>query len=185
MTYQSYIILFCIATPGQPCSLCCLVYSSIHDSIMPSKLKLTSKLAPDSCQVNSLKSAFVGLSASKLSEFIDKNTIISEYNASCQEKGIKCKVTTIKKGEPFINPTNYPTIYQLVHGCSMKPSLDHQYWVSDLSLDNVFVVLIKSSESHTLQMKMLQTFPRSTCYIRRWFMMLSSSGLWVFSSLEN
>ncbi len=41
----------------------------------------------------------------------------------------------------------YPTIAQLVRDCSMKPSLNHQYRVSDLRLDNVIVELIKTPES--------------------------------------
>jgi hypothetical protein len=84
MTYQSYFSLFHIATQGQPGGLCCLVYSSFHNSIMPSKLKLTFQLAPD----KHLKLACLNLSAFKLLESIDKNTIISEYDSSCQEKGI-------------------------------------------------------------------------------------------------
>jgi hypothetical protein len=52
-----------------------------------------------------------------------------------------------KKGEPTTKPINYPTISQLVRGCSMKPSLNHQYMVSDLSLNNVIVEVLKSSES--------------------------------------
>jgi hypothetical protein len=55
---------------------------------------------------------------------------------------------SIKKDEPSTNPTNHPTICHFVHGCSMKPSLAHQYQVADLSLGNVIVVLLKSSELH-------------------------------------
>ncbi len=108
---------------------------------------LTSKLAPDAHQVNSLKAACLNSSRSKLLDPINKNAIISKYDVSCQQCGIKDKVTTIKKGEPTIKPINYPTISQLVCECLMKPSLNHQYWVSDLSLDNVIVELLKSSES--------------------------------------
>ena len=52
-----------------------------------------------------------------------------------------------KKGEPTTIPTTYPSIAQLVRDCSMKPSLNHQYRVSDLCLDNVIVELIKTPES--------------------------------------
>jgi hypothetical protein len=83
----------------------------------------------------------------KLSHPINKNAIISKYNILCQERGIKHNVTTIKKGEPTTKPINYPTISHLVRGCSMKPSLNHQYMVSDLSLDNVIVEVLKSSDS--------------------------------------
>jgi hypothetical protein len=108
---------------------------------MQSSLKLTSKLSLDTHQVDLLKAAFLNLSAPKLSEPINKNAIISEFDASCQKKGTKCKA-------PSINPTNYPTIYQLVRGCSTKTSLNHQYQVGDLSLDYVIVVLLKSLKSY-------------------------------------
>ena len=114
---------------------------------MPSK-KLTSKLAPDARQVNSLKAACLNSSGPKLSEPINKNAIIAEYDASCQERGIKDIVTTAKKGEPTSTPITYPTIAQLVRGCSMKPSLNHQYRVSDLRLDNVIIELLKSPDSY-------------------------------------
>ena len=52
-----------------------------------------------------------------------------------------------KKGEPTTIPIIYPSITQLVRGCSMKPSLNHQYRVSDLCLDNVIVKFVKSPES--------------------------------------
>jgi len=52
-----------------------------------------------------------------------------------------------KKGEPTTIPIIYPSITQLVRGCLMKPSLNHQYRVSDVCLDNVIVKLVKSPES--------------------------------------
>ncbi len=70
-----------------------------------------------------------------------------EYNVSCQKRGIKERVTTIKKGEPTTKPTSYPTISQLVRGCSMEPSPNHQYWVKKLKLDHVTVELRKTSKS--------------------------------------
>ena len=113
---------------------------------MPIK-KLTSKLAPDARHVHSLKEACLNSSGPKLSEPIDKNSVIAEYDASCVKRGIKDIVSTAKKSEPTTIPITYPTIAQLVRDCSMKPSLNHQYRVSDLCLDNVIVELIKSSES--------------------------------------
>ena len=151
MTQQKLYYLFRIATLGQPEQLGCSVYSSIHDSIMPSKLKLTSRIAPDTNKVNTLKAICLNSTGSKLSDQIDKNAIISEYNTSCQKREIKEKVTTLKKGEPTTIPTtiptSYPTISQLVRGCSMKPSMNHQYRVKDLKLDHVIIELIKSSKS--------------------------------------
>ncbi len=75
---------------------------------------------------------------------VDKNAVIQEYKNSCLWKhGLSGPVTSSKKGEPTNLPTNYLTIAQLVHGCTMKPSLDHQYMVEDPSLKNVIVILIK------------------------------------------
>jgi hypothetical protein len=70
--------LFRIATSGQPEQFGCSVYSSIHDSIMPSKLKLTSRIAPDANQVNTLKATYLNSTGLKLSDQIDKNAVISE-----------------------------------------------------------------------------------------------------------
>jgi len=119
---------------------------------MPSKLKLTSRIAPDVNKVNTLKEACsLNSTGSKLSDQIDKNAIISEYNVSCQKRGIKEKVTTLKKGEPTtiptIIPTSYPTISKLVCGSLMKPSPNHQYRVKNLKLDHVIIDLLKSSKS--------------------------------------
>jgi hypothetical protein len=114
---------------------------------MPSKLKLTLKIAPTMQQVNTLKMTCFDSTGPTLSDPIDKNTIISEYNISCQKCGIKERVTTIKKGEPTTKPTSHPTILQLVRGCSMKPSPNHQYRVKDLKLDHVIVGLLKTSKS--------------------------------------
>jgi hypothetical protein len=139
--------LFRIAKSGQPEQLGRLVYSSIHDSVMPSKLKLTSKIVPTAQQVNTLKVTCFDLTGPKLSDPIDKNAIISEYNVSCQKRGIKERVATIKKGEPTTKPTSYPTISQLVRGCTLKPSPNHQYRVKDLKLDHVIVELLKTSKS--------------------------------------
>ena len=114
---------------------------------MPNKLKLTSSIAPDANQVSTLKAACLNLTGPKLSDQINKNAIISEYNVSCQKRGIKEKVTTLKKGEPTTTSKTYPTILQLVRGCSMKPSPNHQYRVKDLKLNHVIIELLKSSKS--------------------------------------
>ncbi len=137
-----------IAVPGQPKGLFGRsVYSSIHDNIMPSKKSITLKLAPDVCQVYSIKEVCLILTSPKLSNPINKNAIVAEYDASCQKCGIKDIVSTTKKGEQTTIPIIYPSITELVRGCLMKPSLNHQYRVLDLCLDNVIVKLIKSSGS--------------------------------------
>ncbi len=53
------------------------------------------------------------------------------------DKDVKVPVKVMRQSwlAPLLpTPTNYPTIAQLVHGCTMKPSLDHQYMVDDPSL---------------------------------------------------
>ena len=72
-TQQKLYYLLRIATSGPPEQLGCSVYSSIHDSIMPSKLKLTSRIAPDTNQVSTLKAACLNSAGPKLSDQIDKN----------------------------------------------------------------------------------------------------------------
>jgi hypothetical protein len=139
--------LFCITIPSKPNSLSCLVYSSIHDSIKTNNSNFTSNQVPDACQVSLLKAACSNSSALKLSQMINKNAIIAEYTKSCHQKRTLSKVTTIKKDEPTTKPTKYLTISQLARGCSMKPSLNHQYMVLDVVLDNVIVKLLKPSES--------------------------------------
>ncbi len=76
------------------------------------------------------------------------NDIISKYNNTCRQKGHVRQVTPITKGEPTTPPTAYPTIFQLVCNCSMKPSLDHQYQVKDLLLDNIVIIDLKKIEDY-------------------------------------
>ena len=105
------------------------------------------KIAPTAQQVNTLKVTCFDSTGPKLSDPIDKNAIISEYNVSYQKCGIKERVRSVKKGELTTKPTSYPTISQLVRGCLMKPSPNHQYRVKDLKLDHVIVELLKTSKS--------------------------------------
>ena len=89
-----------------------------------------------------------GLS-SKLSTRIDKNSILSEYQASCMKKGILSEVSTVIKGENSSPPPLlYPSHYRLISECKMKPSLNLQYRVKDLRFDNIVIFLIKSQASY-------------------------------------
>ena len=81
--------------------------------------------------------------APKLSQRIDKNAIIAKYDEDCHKIGYSNQVTTVKKGEPTYLPTAYPTIFQLVRDCSMKPSNKHHYRVKDLVFKNIIVVVLK------------------------------------------
>jgi hypothetical protein len=95
------------------------------------KLKVTLNLASNASKIKELKAACQHPSAPKLSQKIDKNAIIAEYYEHCHKKGYSSQVTTVKIGEPTYLPTTYPTIFQLVRDCLMKPS-NHQYQVKDL-----------------------------------------------------
>jgi uncharacterized protein YqfB (UPF0267 family) len=57
-------------------------------------------------------------------------------------------VASIAKGVPTTPPTTYPTIFQLAQDCLMKPSLDHQYQVKDLLLDNIVAVFLQKIENY-------------------------------------
>jgi hypothetical protein len=139
--------LFCNAIPGQPCSFGCLVYHQIHDSIKATKLKVTSNLASSACEVKDLMAVCQSATAPKLSQRIDKNAIIAKYDEDCHKIGYSGQVTTVKKGEPTYLPTTYPTIFQLVRDCSMKPSTNHHYRVKNLVFENIVVVVLKSVNS--------------------------------------
>ncbi len=58
--------------------------------------------------------------------------------------GYSNQVTTANKGELTHLLTTYPSIYQLVRGCSMKPDKSHQYRVQDLALEDIIVIVLKS-----------------------------------------
>ena len=144
MTYQGYNFLFALPFSGQPCSFGRSVYRSVHDSIMPNKTKVILKTASSDIDKNKpLRVVLPGSSDSVLSKAIDKNSIIAKYDKDCQEMGYPNQVTTANKGEPTHPPTIYPSIYQLVYGCSMKPDKNHQYRVQDLRIKNVIVIVLK------------------------------------------
>jgi hypothetical protein len=133
---SSSIRLFCNAIPGQPCSLGCLVYNQIHNSIKALKSKVTSNLASSTCKVKELMAVCQNMTAPKLSQRIDKNAIIANYDKDCHKIGYSSQVTTVKEGEPTYLPTTYPTIFQLVRDCLMKSSTKHHYQVKDLVFDS-------------------------------------------------
>ncbi len=128
---------------GQPCSFGRLVYHSVHDSIMPSKLKVVLNLVANK-NINKVNQQMRTFSTNSiLTKPIDKNAILSKYDDDCKKLGYFDQVTTTKKGEPTHLPTTYPSIYQLLCDCSMKPDNKHYYRVQDLTLENVMVVVLK------------------------------------------
>jgi len=99
-------------------------------------------------EISKLQAAVLSSEATSISISvgIDKNAIIDEYMQACSSKeGISRQVISSNKGEPTNKPTTYPTIAQLVHDCQMKPSLNHQYRVDELVLQNVIVILLQES----------------------------------------
>ena len=107
------------------------------------KLKVTLNLASNASKIKELKAACQHASAPKLSQKIDKNAIIAEYYEHCHKKGYSSQVTTVKICEPTYLPTTYPTIFQLVRDCLMKPSTNQHYQVKDLVFENAIVVVLK------------------------------------------
>jgi hypothetical protein len=82
---------------------------------------------------------------------IDKNSILTTYGKSCCIKGFDNQETsTTMKGELQSTP-NYPPHHRLAIDCKMKPSLDHQYEVSIVSLDNIIVFVIKKYKKYFLE----------------------------------
>ncbi len=111
---------------------------------MPNKTKVILKTALSETNNKLLQDACQHSSDSVLNKAIDKNTIIAKYDKDCRKMGYSDQVTTANKGEPTHPPTTYPSIYQLVRGCSMKPDKSHQYQVQDLTIKNVIVIVLKS-----------------------------------------
>ncbi len=122
---------------GQPCSFGRSVYRSVHDSIMPNKTKVILKTASSDIDNKLLQVVCSGGSDSVLSKTIDKNAIIAKYDKDCHRMGYTNQVTTANKGELTHPPTIYPSTYQLVRSCSMKPDKNHHYRVQDLRIENV------------------------------------------------
>ena len=80
----------------------------------------------------------------KVASGIDKNLIIASYTNSCKNLGVSNQVSTTKKGEGL----HYPPHHQLIKNCTMRPSLDLQYRVRDLSIENVIVLIVKHHEAY-------------------------------------
>jgi hypothetical protein len=78
----------------------------------------------------------------KVSAGIDKNEILANYQDSWIAKGIQDQVITAVKGKTS-QPMTYPSHYQLIFNCKIKPSLNLYYRVKDLRLDNVVIFLVK------------------------------------------
>jgi hypothetical protein len=78
----------------------------------------------------------------KVATGINKNSIILLYTSLCRVRGISDQVSTTKKGDAL----QFLQHHQLILNCTLQPSLDLQYQVKDLSIDNVLVFIIKNQE---------------------------------------
>ena len=115
---------------------------------MPSKRKVTLILAPSAGENISLREECLRSLDLILNKSINKNSIISKYNEDCHKLGYSGQLTSTKKGEPTHLPTTYPSIFQLVRDCLMKPDASHYYRVQDLRFDNVIVIVLKPVEGY-------------------------------------
>ncbi len=88
--------------------------------------------------------------------------ILSSYEESCNLKGITNQVLTKTKNENLL-PT-YPSHYQLIANCKMKPSQSHYYRVKDLRLDKVVVFLIKSYKLYLMDAELVNLMSLSKTY---------------------
>jgi hypothetical protein len=148
-----YIHPDCFGSPGLS------TYQQIHNNILPKKTHddvpsvnsaATAFASPKKAtqnKISKLQAAVLSSKMAGISVGINKNAIIEEYAHACfQNEGLSCPVVTSNKGEPTNKPIKFPTIAQLVCNCQMKSSLDHQYWVEDLVLQNVIIILLLESD---------------------------------------
>ncbi len=80
----------------------------------------------------------------KVATGINKDSVILLYTSLCRDHGIFNQVSTTTKGEAL----QFPQHHQLILTCMMRPSLDLQYQVQDLLIENVLVFIIKDHEQY-------------------------------------
>ena len=145
---------YCLANPTGNAGVNAEPWINLHDRIKPtskpSKIRKPNPANTDELLDLEKKDVTFDLpvehSSSKLSVGIDKNSILSEYQASCIVKGILSDVSTVLKGETPSSP-QYPSHYRLISKCRMKPSWNLQYQVKDLRFDNIVIFLLKNQAS--------------------------------------
>jgi len=132
-------------------------YRMIHDNILPSpkshdatvfkcKKNLVETKQATASDIKKLEEEAKSPSGNKITRGIDKNQILEGYSNACLARGMSQDATQ-PIGKPTNCNANYPTNSKLVRRCRMKPSLQHQYRVSNLNLGNVIVILMKSDPS--------------------------------------
>jgi hypothetical protein len=149
--------------------------SSVH---LPNTVQVTSNLPVVQPSQAAIVSTIPSVSAN-----IKKNEIIDHYSNYCATLGFTESVTT-KKGEQqsSINPSTYPSHYQLVRESRMKPSLNAQYRVEDLSLDNVIVIILRDGHFNDEDMENIGKLNPLYCEMISDVMQLSN---YDFAELRN
>ncbi len=89
----------------------------------------------------------------KVAVGIDKNSFLSDYEKFCLLKGITTQVLSSTKAGELQPSLKFPPHHHLINNCKMKPSLDHQYQVSIISLDNVILFVIKNYKQYFLEIE--------------------------------
>jgi len=148
----------------------------IHDSIKPTKkeidkVKFTTSSKPSVQELKFNQALAFPTNFPKVASGIDKDSIISSYTNSCEKLGVSKQVSTTKKGEAL----HHPPHHQLILNCTMRPSLDLQYRVWDLSIENV-LVLLSSVMKRTYQVKTSVVSSKSMSCLKKWFRMSSNYG---------
>ena len=135
-------------------------YRQIHDSIIPRKRNFThislvheSNIIQDADALPVPINVIANAPTKSITANIDKNEIIDCYSNYCKTLGFTESVTTKKGEHQQPTPTSnllskYPSHHQLVRSSRMKPSLNLQYRVDDLSLNNVIVILLGKFQQH-------------------------------------
>jgi hypothetical protein len=108
-------------------------------------IKTSSKLIGDKSVVFSLP-----LAKSKVAVGINKKLILSDYQEFCKSKGIQTQVSSSTNAGEIKPSTQFPPHHCLVNDCKMKPSPDHQYRVSIISLEHDIVIIVKNFERYLL-----------------------------------
>jgi hypothetical protein len=102
---------------------------NLHDRIKPNikpsivkHLSPPSKKSKRSLEDEGIRILLPSEHLLKVSVGINKNSILSEYQESCNKKGIHSEVSTVVKGESSSSPPPYTSHYCLISECRMKPS---------------------------------------------------------------
>ncbi len=116
----------------------------IHNRIKPNSSKQVISIKTSSKSIGDKSVVFSSpLAKSKVAVGINKNLILSDYQEFCKSKGIQTQGSSSTNAGEIKPSTQFPPHHRLVNDCKMKPSLDHQYQVSIISLEHVIMIIVK------------------------------------------